>query len=92
MTDVASGLNEQRRGLQHLLTLVEEQPAAIVAVEYKDQLARLGFHYLESHLHAFGVQVVVMDHEVKDDPQKLVEDLIAITTAFSSRIYGPFLV
>ncbi len=88
LTDVASGLNEKRRGLQHLLTLVQEKQAAIVAVEYKDRLARLGFHYLESYLHAFGVQVVVMDHEVKDDQQELVEDLIAITTSFSARIYG----
>ncbi len=29
-----------------------------------------------------------MDHEEKDEQQELVEDLIAITTSFSARIYG----
>lgn len=88
LTDVTSGLNEKRRGLQHRLTLVQEKQAAIVAVEDKDRLARLGFHDLESDLHAFGVQVGVRDHEVQEDPQELVEELIALTTAFSARIYG----
>ena len=33
-------------------------------------------------------QIHVMEQMVKDDPQELVEDLIAITTACSARIYG----
>lgn len=88
LADVASGLNEQRRGLHRLLDLAQQHQAGIVAVEYKDRLARFGFTYLESYLHAFGVRVVVMEHTVKDDQQELVEDLIAITTSFSARIYG----
>ena len=39
-------------------------------------------------MHAFGVRVVVMEQTGKDDQQELVENLIAITTAFSARIYG----
>ncbi len=88
LTDVASGLNEERRGLNRLLDLARQHQAGIMAVEHKDRLARLGFTYLESHLHAFGVRVVVMEPTVKDDQQELVEDLIAITTSFSARIYG----
>ncbi len=88
LTDVASGLNEKRRGLQHLLALVQDKQASIVVVEYQDRLARLGFHYLENYLHAFGAQVVVIDPEIQDDQQELVEDLLAITTAFAARIYG----
>ena len=88
LTDVASGLNEKRRGLHQLLDLARQQQVGIVAVEYRDRLARFGFAYLETFLHAFGVRVVVMEHTVKDDPQELVEDLIAITTSFSARIYG----
>ena len=88
LTDVASGLNEKRRGLHRLLDLAQQHQAGIVAVEYKDRLAGFGFTYLESYLHAFGVRIVVMEHTVKDDQQELVEDLIAITTSFSARIYG----
>ena len=88
LTDVASGLNEKRRGLHRWLDLAQQHQAGIVAVEYKDRLARVGFTYLESDLHAFGVRVVVMEHTVKDDQQGLVEDLIALTTSFAARIYG----
>ena len=36
----------------------------------------------------FGVRLVMMDETVKNDQQELVDDLIAITTSFSARIYG----
>ena len=88
LTDVASGLNEKRRGLHQLLELAQQHQADIVAVEYKDRLARFGFAYLETFLHAFDVRVVIMEQTAKDDQQELVEDLIAITTSFSARIYG----
>ena len=88
LTDVASGLNEKRRGLRQLLSLVQEKQAAIVVVEYQDRLARFGFAYLETFLRAFGARIVVMERTPTDEHQELVHDLIAITTSFSARIYG----
>jgi predicted site-specific integrase-resolvase len=54
---------------------------------YKDRLARLGFASMETFLHAFGVRVVIREPTAKDDQQERVEDLIAIMTSFSARIY-----
>ena len=88
LTDVASGLNEERRGLHQLLDLARERRASVVVVEYRDRLARFGLGYLETFLHAFGVRVVVMESPVKDDQPELVEDVIAIITSFSARIDG----
>ncbi len=88
LTDVASGLNEKRRGLHQLLGLVRERQASLVVVEYRDRLARFGWGYLETLLHAFGVRVVVIENPGKDDQQELVEDLIDLATSFSARIYG----
>ena len=88
LTDVASGLNEKRRGLHQLLELAQQHQADIVAVEYKDRLARFGFAYLETFLQAFDVRVVIMEHTAQDDQQELVEALMAITPALSARIYG----
>ncbi len=81
-------MNEKRRGLHQLLDLARDRQASLVVVEYRDRLARFGLNYLETFLHAFAVRVVVMESPVKDDQQELVEDLIAITTSFSARIYG----
>ncbi len=88
LTDVASGLNERRRGLHQLLDLARDHQASLVVVEYRDRLARFGLGYLETFLHAFGVRVVVTESPMQDDPQELVEDLIAMTTSVSARIYG----
>jgi putative resolvase len=85
--DIASGLNENRQGLQRLLRVVKEQPS-IVIVEYKDRLARYGFHYLKQYIEDFGGQLLIMEEVEKDENQELVEDLITITTSFSVRIYG----
>ena len=88
LTDVASGLNEKRRGLHQLLDLARDHQASLVVVESRDRLARFGLGYLETFLHAFGVHVVVMESPVKEDQEELVDDLMAITTSFSARIYG----
>ena len=88
VTDTASGLNENRRGLQKVLQKIANQEISKVVVEYKDRLARFGFSYLTAYAQAFGGEIIVMDQEEKDEQQELVEDLIAITTSFSARIYG----
>ena len=88
LTDVASGLEENRKGLHQLLELARDHQASLVAVESRDRLARFGLGYLEAYLHAFGVRVVAMESTAKDDAGELVEDLIAVATSFSSQIYG----
>jgi len=42
LTDVASGLNEKRRGLRKLFKLVESKSVDIVVLTYKDRLTRFG--------------------------------------------------
>ncbi len=44
--------------------------------------------FLESFAQAFGEKIIVMDEEEKNAQQELVEDLIALTTSFPTRIYG----
>lgn len=86
--EVASGINEKRRELDKLLTELRNHPGSLVAIEYKDRLARFGYHYLERYIADFGCSIEVIEELPKDDEKELVEDLIAITTSFSARIYG----
>lgn len=86
--DIASGLNENRKGLQKLLQTVRESNNSLVIVEYKDHLARFGYVYLERYISDFGGQIIVIEEKEVNEQQELVEDLIAITTSFSARIYG----
>ena len=89
LEDVASGLNENRKGLAKLFELVSEKQVEAVFVTYKDRLTRFGFKYLEAFFNSHGCRIETIDaEEVKEPQQELVEDLIAIVTSFAGRIYG----
>jgi len=89
LSDVASGLNTERRGLLKLFNYVVNRQIDVVVVTYKDRLTRFGYEYLEYFLKQFGVSIeTVFGEEPKDAYQELVEDLIAIVTNFAGKLYG----
>lgn len=89
ITEVASGVNEKRKGLQKLFKLATTGKIGMIVVEYKDRLARIGFEYLKTFFESFNVKIVILDQANNKSPQEeLVGDLIAIVSSFSARIYG----
>ncbi|MFX1296863.1 MAG: IS607 family transposase [Promethearchaeota archaeon] len=89
LKDIASGLNGKRCGLNKLFQMVSNNEVDLVIVNYKDRLRRFGFHYLETYFKAHGTRIIVLNEDEVQDPQKeLVDDLIAILTSFSGKIYG----
>ncbi|WP_027352036.1 IS607 family transposase [Desulfotomaculum nigrificans] len=89
LTDVASGLNQKRRGLTNVLKLAERGEYKKLIIEYPDRLARFGYSYIERHLRYCGVEIVaIAEKEPEDAQSELVRDLLAIVTSFSARLYG----
>ena len=88
VTDVGSGLNEDRKGFKRILKLVIGRKISRIVVAYPDRLTRFGFKTIEELLRAFGVEVVVLNHEDKDPREELVEDLITIISHFAGKLYG----
>jgi predicted site-specific integrase-resolvase len=88
--EIASGVNENRRGLQKLLNIVKRGEVERVVVEYPDRLARFGFHYLKEFFDGFGVELIVINGREgeKERVQELAEDLVAIVSSFAAKIYG----
>jgi excisionase family DNA binding protein len=87
--DTASGLNTSRRGLAEVFASLREGNADTVIVAWRDRLTRFGFEYLESHAADPGAKVIVVNEEEDKNPnEELVEDLLAIVTSFSGRLYG----
>ena len=88
--EIASGVNENRRGLEKLLNMVERGEVERVVIEYPDRLARFGFSYLKKFLSAFGVKLIIINgnNEEKEKTIELAEDLVAIVTSFAAKIYG----
>ncbi|MEM3989146.1 MAG: IS607 family transposase [Desulfurococcaceae archaeon] len=88
VTDVASGLNEKRSGLQKLLDMAVKHEIDVVVVEFRDRLTRFGFEYLTRFFESHGVRVEVVEESEKGYMDELVEDFVAIVTSFAARIYG----
>ncbi|ADI32308.1 IS607 family transposase [Staphylothermus hellenicus] len=89
LTDIASGLNEERRGLRKLIDYVVNGKIDVVVVSYRDRLTRFGFKYLEEFFKSHGVRIeAVFGEEPRNIQQELVEDLIAIVTSFAGKLYG----
>ena len=89
LTEIASGLNENRPRLRKALKQIAAGQADIILVEYRDRLARFGFKYLDLFVTEFGGRIEVLERPDDKTPnEELVKDLIAIVTSFSARIYG----
>jgi len=89
LNDIASGLKTNRRGLLKLYDYVVNRQVDVVVVTYKDRLTRFGFEYLEYFFKQYGVGIeVVHGEKPKDTYQELVEDLLAIITSFTGKLYG----
>ena len=87
--EIASGMNENRKQLAQLMDGIADGKIDIVLVEYRDRLARFGYKYLTRYCQQFGVIVDEADDRPAREPQEeLVEDMIAIVTSFSARLYG----
>jgi len=88
-SDVASGLNQNRRGLERALKAAEKGEFKKLLIEYPDRLARFGYAYLERHLKHCGVEIeTTSQKEPEDAHTELVQDLLAIVASFSARLYG----
>lgn len=60
-SDVGSGLNANRSGLNKVIEAVKSSNIEAVYVTYKDRLTRFGFEYLESFFRYFGTRIIVIN-------------------------------
>jgi len=87
VTEIASGLNENRKGIWRLINAAKQGMIKKIVVEDKERLARFGLTYLLRLFEIYGVEVEVAGG-VKDDlKQEIADDLVAVVTAFSQKIY-----
>jgi putative resolvase len=83
VTEIGSGLNDERPKLNKLLT---DPRVGIVVVERLDRLTQFGYGYIRTLLEYQGRRVeAVFPTDTGDD---LVDDFVAVLTSMAARIYG----
>ena len=88
-SDVASGMNENRKSFTKLIEACIAGEIDKVFITYKDRITRFGFGYIESFLKHFGVEIVVINSTKEEEFQiELAQDLVSIIHHFSMKMYS----
>lgn len=88
-SDIASGMNENRKGLNRLITEIISGNINKVVISNRDRLTRFGYGYLKSLFDRYNCEIIEVNlTEDKTFEQELTDDLIAIIHHFSMKFYG----
>ena len=86
--DTASGLNENRKGLQRLLDDAQNGTINKIVITQQDRLTRFGYTYLKRLLEAYGCQLeVAFDAPNKTLQEELIQDFMQLIASFSGKYY-----
>ena len=88
ISEIGGGLNFQRKQFLGLVDAIIAGEVAVLLIAHKDRLARFGFSLLEHLCETHDCRLLVMNTEALSPEQELVQDLMAITHCFSSRLSG----
>jgi putative resolvase len=88
ISEIGGGLNFGRKRFLTLVDAIIAGEVAILVIAHKDRLARFGFPLLEHLCETHECRLLVMNTQELSPQQELVQDLMAITHCFSSRLYG----
>jgi putative resolvase len=83
VTEIASGLNDERPKLKKLLT---DARVGVLVVEHGDRLTRFGYGYIATLFEHQGRRVEAVFPT--DTGDGLVDDFVAVITSMAARIYG----
>jgi len=88
LRDRASGLREDRPGLEKMLPAVAERRVTVVRVTGEERLARFGAGWLRRLLAVRGAAVEVVRPTAQGGREELPGDFISLVTTFAGRLYG----
>lgn len=90
ISDIASGLNYERKGLTKLLKYALEGELEELVIAYKDRLTRFGYEMIEwlikekSHGHI----KIINNNEELTPTEEISKDIIAIMNIYTAKING----
>lgn len=82
-------MNENRKGLNELISNVISGLVNKVVISNRDRLTRFGYGYIKSLFDRYNCEIIEVNlTEDKTFEQELTDDLIAIIHRFSMKFYG----
>jgi putative resolvase len=89
VTDLGSGLNYRKKGLNRLLELILRRRIRRLVLTHKDRLLRFGAELIFALCELQNIEIVIINKgETPSFEEELAQDVIEIITVFSARLYG----
>lgn len=89
ISDVGSGMNYQKRGLNKLLRRLMEGSVGRLLLTHKDRLLRFGAELVFAICEMKGIEIVLINRSDESSfEEELAADVLEIITVFSARLYG----
>lgn len=90
ITDIGSGINLKRKGLEELIELAIKGELKEVIVTYKDRLARFGYDLIEMLLIKYSnAKIIVLNKNENETPdEEMVKDILSIMNVYVAKING----
>lgn len=88
LSDVGSGLNDERKNFKKLLNKIMSGKINRVFILYKDRLTRFGFGQLETICKFFGTEIIVLSENDDDKiiEEELAKDIVSIIHSFYGKL------
>ena len=88
LSDVGSGLNDERKNFKKLLNKIMSGKINRVFILYKDRLTRFGFGQIETICKFFETEIIILSESDSDKTieEELTEDIISITHSFLTKV------
>ena len=89
ITDIASGINFERKGLQKIIDYAICGRLEKLAICYKDRLCRIGYPLIEHILVKYSNTDIIVEAEKPETVnEEIANDLMQIITVYTAKING----
>ena len=87
VAEIASGINEKRKGLQRLMNAAKRGEFEKIVVESEDRLARFGVGYLYAYFTKCGVNIEIPNRtKNREQTEELIDDLVSMVRFLTNKM------
>ena len=88
ISDLGSGLNFKKSGLNQLLQLILTQQIHTLIINHKDRLLRFGSELIFKLCEFYHIKVIILEDKSLSFEESLTHDVIELMTVFCAKLYG----
>lgn len=90
VSDIGSGLNFKRNGLNKIIDLAINGDIEVVVVTHKDRLARFGYDLIETIISKYSKGKIKVENKKEEETplEEISKDIISIMNVYTAKING----